>query len=86
QNNNIVLALSNIHTVYQVDDFKTKLRRHLTKTLTNSRIVKLVFNDKHIKKLYIPRFINNYNYHIKRVDLTNQFKKVYETYKIIQRN
>ncbi|PVH68409.1 hypothetical protein DL98DRAFT_441278, partial [Cadophora sp. DSE1049] len=86
QDNNIVLVLNNIYTIYQVDDFKAKLRRRLIKILTNGRIVRLIFNDEYIKELYIPRFINDYNYYIKGVDLANQFKEVYKTYKIIQRN
>ncbi|PVH79306.1 hypothetical protein DL98DRAFT_420686, partial [Cadophora sp. DSE1049] len=69
-----------------VNDFKTKLQKRPAKTSTNSRIVRLIFNNKHIKKLYIPRFINNYNHYIGGVNLTNQFKEVYETYKITQQN
>ena len=39
QDNNIVLALSNIHTVYTTKDFREKVRRRLIKMLTNGRIV-----------------------------------------------
>ncbi len=39
QDNNIVLALSNIHTVHTADDFCEKVRRRPAKTSTNGRIV-----------------------------------------------
>ena len=39
QDNNIVLALSNIHTVHNVKDFRDKVKKCPAKTSTNSRIV-----------------------------------------------
>jgi hypothetical protein len=39
QDNNIVLALSNIHIVYNSDDFREKVRKRPIKTSTNGRIV-----------------------------------------------
>ena len=36
QDNNIVLALSIIHTIYKVDDFCEKLRKRPGKTSTNA--------------------------------------------------
>ncbi len=68
---NIVLALSNIHTVYNVEDFREGVRRRPTKTSTNSRIVRQVFGDAPIKELRIPCFVNNYNKYIGGVDITN---------------
>jgi len=39
QDNNIVLALSNIHTIHNTDNFRDKIRkRPANKTLTNGRI------------------------------------------------
>jgi hypothetical protein len=40
QDNNIVLALSNIHTVHTAEDFRQKVRRRPAKTLTNRRIIR----------------------------------------------
>ena len=37
QDNNVVLALSNIHTVQNVEDFRQKVRKRPLKTLTNKR-------------------------------------------------
>ena len=86
QDNNIILALSNIHTVYTTKDFYKKVRRRPAKISTNRRIIRQVFGDALTKELYIPCFINDYNYCIGGVDLANQFRESYETYQITQRN
>src|SRR6266487_4830862 len=51
QDNNIVLALSNIHTVHQTEDFREKVRKRPPKTSTNGRIVWPVFGDAPKKEL-----------------------------------
>jgi len=61
QDNNIVLALSNIHTVHKVDDFREKIRKRSARISINGRIVCIVFRDLPIKELRIPYFINDYN-------------------------
>jgi hypothetical protein len=33
------------------------------------------------KELEILVFINNYNYYIEGIDITNQFREVYKTYR-----
>jgi hypothetical protein len=71
QDNNIVLALSNIHTVYTIKDFYKKVRRCPIKTSTNRRIVQQVFGDASTKELRIPCFINDYNYYTRGIDLAN---------------
>jgi hypothetical protein len=81
QDNNIVLALSNVYTINQAKDFREKVRKRLAKTLTNSRLVRRVFGDNYKKELQIPYFINNYNYYIGGANLANQFKESYETYR-----
>jgi hypothetical protein len=86
QDNNIVLALSNIHTVYKAEDFRLKVRRRPAKTLTNGRIVRQVFGDDSTKELQIPCFIDDYNQYMGGVDLVNQFRESYETHQITQRN
>jgi hypothetical protein len=52
-------------------DFREKVRKRLAKTFINGRIVRQVFGDDYRKELQIPCFINNYNYYIGGVDLTN---------------
>ncbi|PVH67788.1 hypothetical protein DL98DRAFT_523135, partial [Cadophora sp. DSE1049] len=73
QDNNIVLAF-------------TKIRKRPAKTLTNGRIVRQIFGEDYTKELYIPRFIDDYNYYIGGVDLANQFREAYETHRTTQRN
>jgi hypothetical protein len=81
QDNNIVLALSNIYTVNKAEDFQEKMRKRPIKTFTNRRIVRRVFGSDYVKELQIPCFINDYNQHIGGVDLANQFREAYKTYK-----
>jgi hypothetical protein len=81
QDNNIVLALSNIHTVDRTEDFREKVRRRLAKTSTNGRIIRKVFADEPTKSLSIPCFIDDYNQYMRGVDLANQFREAYETYR-----
>lgn len=86
QDNNIVLALSTIHTIHKVDDFREKLRKRPGKTSTNARIVRQVFDGSAEKELQIPRFIDDYNQYMGGVDLANQFHKAYKTHQITRRN
>ena len=61
QDNNIILALSNIHTIDKAEDFQVKERRRPIKTLINSQITWYIFGDSPIKESQSPCFINNYN-------------------------
>jgi hypothetical protein len=81
QDNNTVLALSTIYTIDKAEDFVEKVRKRLAKTLTNGRIVQQVFGDDYAKELQIPCFIDDYNQHIRGVDLANQFRAVYIVHK-----
>jgi hypothetical protein len=53
---------------------------------TNGQIVQEVFGEMPIKELQIPSFINNYNQYMGGVDLANQYREVYESYKPTLRN
>lgn len=86
QDNNVVLALSNVHTVDKVDDFREKERKRPAKTSTNGRIVRRVFGESYVKELQIPCFIDDYNQFMGGVDLANQFRESYETHKPTLRN
>jgi hypothetical protein len=81
QYNNIVLALSNIHTVHNTDDFRDKVRKRPAKTSTNGRIARQIFGEESTKLLQIPRFIDDYNQYMGGVDLANQCRESYETHK-----
>lgn len=81
-----MLALSNVYTVHKVEDFRQKLYKRPAKTSTNNRVVHQVFRSDLTKELEIPVFINDYNYHIGGVDIANQFREAYKTYRKTQRN
>jgi hypothetical protein len=81
QDNNIVLALSNIYTVNQTEDFREKVRRRPTKTSTHGRIIRQIFADEPTKSLSIPCFIDDYNKYMGDIDLTNQFRELYKTHR-----
>jgi hypothetical protein len=85
QDNNIVLALSNIHTVDRTEDFREKVHRRPAKTSTNGRIIRHIFVNESIKSLSIPCFIDDYNQYIGGVDLANQFREEYKTHRSILR-
>ena len=65
------MALSNIYTVYTINDFVARQRKRLAKTFISDNIVCTVFKDNLIKKLLILVFINDYNYNIRGVNIAN---------------
>ena len=83
QDNNIVLALSTIHTIHIAKDFVARQRRRPTKTSTSARIVRCVFGNNSTKELEIPMFINDYNYNMGGVDIANQLRESYETHRAV---
>ena len=59
---------------------------HPAKTSTSGSIVRIVFGDNPIKELRIPVFIDDYNHNIGGVDIANQLREAYETYRATRRN
>lgn len=86
QDNNIVLALSTIHTIHTANDFIKRQRKRPAKTSTNGRIVRLVFGNDPKKELEIPIFIDDYNHFMGGVDIANQYREAYETHRPTCRN
>ena len=86
QDNNIILALSIIYIIHTANDFITRLRKRPVKTSTSARIVRCIFGDDVTKALEIPLFIDDYNYQMGGVDITNQLRESYETHKATWRN
>ena len=86
QDNNVVLALSNVHSVNGITDFREKVRKRPIKTSTNGRIIRQIFGDEPTKELTIPCFIDDYNHYMRDVDLANQFRESYETHRTALRN
>ena len=74
QDNNIVLGLSTLHSP---TGFIAQKRKWPAKTSTNGTLVRRVFGDKVIKELDIPVFINDYNYYMGAVDVSNQLQASY---------
>lgn len=73
--------LTNVYTVHKVQDLKTKVRKRPSKTSTNSHIVQAIFREESTKELLIPSFIDDYNHYIGGVDLANQYRESYKTYR-----
>jgi hypothetical protein len=80
QDNNIVTALSTIHTVHQDCDWIERDRKRPAKTSTNAGIARKPFGDKSVKKPSIPLLIDDYNHHMGGVDIANQLRANYETH------
>jgi hypothetical protein len=83
QDNNMVLALSTLHTP---TDLTERVRKRPAKTSTNGSLVQQVFREETQKKLSIPVFIDDYNHHMNGVDLANQFRASYEVHRTGYRN
>jgi hypothetical protein len=83
QDNNLVLALSTIHSA---ETLVTCDRKRPGKTSTNASIVYKVFRDQVRKELDIPTFIDDYNHYMNGVDLANQYRSAYETHRSTRRN
>jgi hypothetical protein len=81
QDNNIVLALTNIHTVGKAKDWTKCVRKRPPKTSTNGALVYKAFGGQAKKELLIPSFINDYNHFMGGVDLANQFREAYELHR-----
>jgi len=75
-----------VHTVHTIDSLVERERRRSNKTSTNAVIARKAFGDEIRKKLPIPTFIDDYNYHMGGVDLANQYRAAYETHKNVFRS
>jgi Transposase IS4 len=81
-----VLSLSTVHTVHNITDLIERERRRPNKTSTNAAITRKAFGNEARKKLFIPTFIDDYNYHMGGVDLANQYRAEYKTHKPVFRS
>ena len=78
QDNNIVLALTTVHTAHNVTGFVERERRCRAKSSTNAAIARKPFGDAAKKEMMIPVFIDDYNYKMGSVDIANQYMESYE--------
>ena len=65
------MIFSTVYTVNKVTDFVKCKRRRSNKMSTNVIIIRKLFKEKVYKTLFILKFINDYNYYIRNVNLTN---------------
>ena len=80
------MTLSTVHTVDKVTNLIERKRRRPNKSSTNIIVVRQSFKEEVRKTLSISTFINDYNYYIKDVNLVNQYRTMYETYKLIRKS
>ena len=80
------MTLLIVYTVDKVIDLIKYERRRSNKSSTNAAIARQSFREDVRKTLSIFTFIDDYNHYIRDVDLTNQYRTAYETYKSIKRN
>ena len=80
------MTLSTVHTINKTIDFIKRKRRRFNKSSTNAVMIRQSFKKDVRKTLFIFTFIDDYNHYIKDVNLTNQYRITYETYKSIKKN
>jgi hypothetical protein len=80
QDNNIVTALSTVHTVHLPTDWILCLWKRPAKTSTSAKSACEPFGNQSTKELPIPQIIDDYNYHMGGVDHANQLWASYETH------
>ena len=80
------MTLSTVHTINKVIDLVKYKRHRPNKSSTNTVIARQLFGEDVRKTLSIFTFIDDYNYHINDINLTNQYRTVYEMHKSIRRN
>ena len=80
--NNVVLALSTVHTIHRVKDQILRIRKRPAETSTNAKNARKPFGNQSQKELEIPLYIDDYNHNMNGVDLANQLRQAYEIQRI----
>ena len=80
------MTLLTVHTVNKIINLVKYKRRRSNKSSTNVNITRQSFKKEVRKILFISIFINDYNHYMRDVDLINQYRIVYETYKSIKKS
>ena len=80
------MTFSTVYTVDKATDLVERERQRPNKSSTNVNIVRQSFGTDVQKTLSIPTFIDDYNHHMRDVDLVNQYRTAYEMYKLIRRS
>ena len=83
QDNNTVFFMTTYHDIHEK---VVRNRRRPKKTSTNAALVRQIFGDNAQKKLPIPAFIDDYNFHMGAVDICDQLRSYYSTQLRCSRN
>jgi hypothetical protein len=67
-------------TGHRIEPKTFRMRKRPKKIASNAKITREPFEDKLIKILPIPTFIDDYNYYIERVDQSNQLRASFTTH------
>jgi hypothetical protein len=67
-------------TGHRIEPKTFRMRKRPKKTASNAKITREPFKDKSTKILFIPTFIDDYNYYIKGIDQLNQLRASFTTY------
>ena len=74
-----VTMLSTIHQISGKTSFVERIWRQPRVTSTNAHNVRSVFNGQHTAKLSIPKIINDYNFNMNGVNISDQYRSYYGT-------
>ena len=90
QDNNLVLALTTVYSVREIDNVIPKKRKRPSKTSTNARVVLPAFkeNDQPIqeKEFKVPKLFYYYNKYIGEIDRFNALVATYTSQRACNRN
>ena len=76
KNQQMILFMTSIDTKRQ---YVQRKRKNFTKTITNTKTSKIVFDNESIKTLFISKFIDLYNHYMNEMNVTNQLRFYYNT-------
>ena len=82
QDNNFILGLSTIHTIYEASSWVKRERQRPPTTSTNAITTRAIFGDLPRLKIDILTWVDDYNHNMNSVDLANQLRAAYHTQKI----
>ena len=83
QDNSSGLFVTSYHDIKKKVE---RLRRRPEKTSTNATVVRDIFQDRLLKVLSIPEFIDDYNYYMGSVNIADQLRSYYPTQQRCRRN
>jgi hypothetical protein len=83
QDNNVVIALSNLHTPKET---VLRVRNQPRQTSTNGALARRAFQGEPQKLIPIPKFIDDYNHNMNGIDVADQLRANYTLQRKARRN